>query len=332
MRNTMRIVEFDILKGFAIFAVIYTHCMQYLFDSSFDNPVYNFIYSFHMPLFIIISGILSFRKITEKGRYSLPVKRLPILVPAFVFGGMLIGIRLILGKSVGMSDLVHLPFTFWFLSSLFVCTCVYWLATLFCKKQLFNLVLLSAVSLLLPIGEYNKFMIPFFGIGLCLAQYDALSYIRRISTSRIWLLIILLGIAYMFLWSSDYTIYKSSCPSVLMHESKQIVAYLLRIVFGLGFSMVLLALSFQIKLNSSVISVLSYLSRCSLELYVLHLFVLILFYGSGLVLDGVVNSTFSITTLSFIIAVIFTIALSYILKFVGKNRVLSTVLFGRHYA
>lgn len=325
----MRIIEFDILKGFAIFAVIYTHCMQYLFDSSFENPVYNFIYCFHMPLFIVISGILSFRKIFDRGKQSLPIKRFPLLIPAFMFGGMLIGLRLIMGKSIGLTDIISLPFTFWFLSALFFCTCAYWAASLICKKQIINLLALSIISLLLPIGEYNKFMIPLFGIGMCFAQYDIISYLRNIRISWICLSVIITCTAYVIFWDSDYTIYKTTCPSISVHENKQIIAYLLRIIFGLCFTIVLFAISFRLKFKNSNISVLSYLSRHSLELYVLHLFILIIIYGSGITFQNITDSTICIVTLSFIIAVLFTAFLSLFLKLISKIKIINFILFGR---
>ena len=55
----------DSVKGLAIFLVIVGHCIdgyrdagifkQYLLEF---NSLHNFIYSFHMPLFFIISGYL----------------------------------------------------------------------------------------------------------------------------------------------------------------------------------------------------------------------------------------------------------------------------------
>ena len=53
----------DILRGFAILMVVYGHYIQegngYDFStdmSYFDDKIYQFIYSFHMPLFALIAG------------------------------------------------------------------------------------------------------------------------------------------------------------------------------------------------------------------------------------------------------------------------------------
>ena len=52
-----RLRSFDILKLFAIFLVLWGHCIQYFLSSEpVDEPLYRTIYAFHMPLFMMISG------------------------------------------------------------------------------------------------------------------------------------------------------------------------------------------------------------------------------------------------------------------------------------
>lgn len=55
-----RLLQIDLLKLFAIALVIWGHCIQY-FSYNFysEEPVYRIIYSFHMPLFMMISGFFS---------------------------------------------------------------------------------------------------------------------------------------------------------------------------------------------------------------------------------------------------------------------------------
>ena len=59
MRERNRML--DSLKGFAIILVVLGHVIQTVFapDSYDDNAIFKIIYSFHMPLFIFISGYLS---------------------------------------------------------------------------------------------------------------------------------------------------------------------------------------------------------------------------------------------------------------------------------
>lgn len=54
-----RNVFVDALRGIAMFLVLWGHSIQFFCAGEFDffeNPVFRFIYSFHMPLFILISG------------------------------------------------------------------------------------------------------------------------------------------------------------------------------------------------------------------------------------------------------------------------------------
>ena len=58
-----RNISLDILKGMAIYAVVIGHCDIFLNLPSISvdkyGSLYDFIYSFHMPLFMLISGYLS---------------------------------------------------------------------------------------------------------------------------------------------------------------------------------------------------------------------------------------------------------------------------------
>lgn len=62
----------DVLKAFTIVCVIIGHCIQYGSGARylenqcyFDNIVFKIIYSFHMPLFMLISGYLFFNTISH---------------------------------------------------------------------------------------------------------------------------------------------------------------------------------------------------------------------------------------------------------------------------
>ena len=55
----------DVLRGFAICLVVLGHCIQEgsggvykLQEAYFDDRLYQLIYSFHMPLFMLVSGWL----------------------------------------------------------------------------------------------------------------------------------------------------------------------------------------------------------------------------------------------------------------------------------
>ena len=59
--NRNRNIDFDIYKGIACWLVIWGHTIQYCYAGGqefYENLVFRFIYGFHMPFFMIISGYL----------------------------------------------------------------------------------------------------------------------------------------------------------------------------------------------------------------------------------------------------------------------------------
>ena len=91
MNNTTppkRIVALDLVKGYGIFLVVWMHCIQYCSGATFINQLYAFVYSFHMPLFLIISGYLYHNKLKKVDSfYNLRRKAKQLLIPNLLWGG-----------------------------------------------------------------------------------------------------------------------------------------------------------------------------------------------------------------------------------------------------
>lgn len=54
-----RLVYIDIAKGIAIILVVIGHLLQYNFSGTYKHILFNWIYSFHMPVFMMLSGYVS---------------------------------------------------------------------------------------------------------------------------------------------------------------------------------------------------------------------------------------------------------------------------------
>ncbi len=68
--NSARSRKWDILKFFLVFLVVLGHAAEfYKAESEFMNTLLLLIYSFHMPLFIFISGLFSKKTVNDK-RYT----------------------------------------------------------------------------------------------------------------------------------------------------------------------------------------------------------------------------------------------------------------------
>lgn len=55
--NKSRITYIDQLRGFAILLVVMGHALEH--NGYHQSPLFNLIYSFHMPLFFCISGFVT---------------------------------------------------------------------------------------------------------------------------------------------------------------------------------------------------------------------------------------------------------------------------------
>lgn len=86
-----RIAELDIIKSIAIYLVIWGHCLQSLYPvvgSGYNKPAFLYIYSFHMPLFMLVSGYLSLSAL-NRGIKDIIIKKVKqLLIPAFVTSGL----------------------------------------------------------------------------------------------------------------------------------------------------------------------------------------------------------------------------------------------------
>src|ERR1035437_9035652 len=84
-------IEFiDIMKGFAILLVVVGHFyLRNVSPFGYEIPVYNFIYTFHMPLFFFAGGYLAFISyksihVSEFPKFLLNKFR-AILIPYFLW-------------------------------------------------------------------------------------------------------------------------------------------------------------------------------------------------------------------------------------------------------
>lgn len=120
-----RLIWLDNLRGFAILLVVLGHCLQY-FRSDFDtNHLANYIYSSHMPLFVTMSGFVSYRgiKVNEVGTHLCGVikKRSVQLLLPYVFWSILLCVLL----NYSLFKVLITDPIYWFLILLFIIIVIY---------------------------------------------------------------------------------------------------------------------------------------------------------------------------------------------------------------
>lgn len=173
MKRDLRI---DTIKGALIFCVVLGHVIGNFDDSYLSQKVYDFIYMFHMPLFIFVSGLFTRKKDSLTGFFRGVGSLLLVLL---IFHCIHLAGMLIAGKSLDVSHALVPAWTLWFLLSL-----VYWrLIVQFCSGLLNRYpcavialsIIISLVCGLLPGGHYFSIQrtlhfLPFFLLGYYVGQ------------------------------------------------------------------------------------------------------------------------------------------------------------------
>lgn len=224
MEERQRDVLPDVLKGFGIFLVVLGHCiqsgsgMQYLESASyFEDKWYQFIYSFHMPLFMVISGYYAWNSIqrakTLKDRKRMIAKKCIYLITPNIAWKLIEFVYMFVtntyiyqGFDVLFKDFFLGSLTnFWFLwavlySFLLVCLMHYRL-----RDSVWIYILIFAAMFFTPDGmAFNayKYMLPYFLIGFYgNKNKERLSSTKLFGGLRSGFLILVSGIVFLALFS-----------------------------------------------------------------------------------------------------------------------------------
>lgn len=176
----------DMIRGVAIFLMLWGHCVQYCVAGTeldfFENSVFRFIYSFHMPLFMLISGYFFFFSFSKRDLYTLLKYRTQSLVQPIVFCSFFNYLVTIALYNMSQGDYFAIfdgrwmenLSSLWFLWSVLAASLI---TTVICKKinnlagQVVLLIVMSPVVAIFPNAVLNLFMYPYFVIGFYFAKY-----------------------------------------------------------------------------------------------------------------------------------------------------------------
>lgn len=184
----------DILRGFAIILVVLGHCIQegsgeaYRTESAyFSDRLYQFIYSFHMPLFMLISGYLGWHSINKCGkkqerRNLLGRRAVTLLIPIFLWTALDYVRILIVNYANGRPQPEALVFVyfynalnnFWFLWAVWWCFLGIYVMHYHLKDNIIIYILVFLALFILPdglgLGAY-KYMLPYYLAGYYVHGY-----------------------------------------------------------------------------------------------------------------------------------------------------------------
>lgn len=271
MKANNRIDLLDLIKGFAIFLVVFGHSIQYGSGSDYQlnggfflNPVFSFIYSFHMPLFMLVSGFLFYKYRNESISEVFISKSKSLLIPILFWQLIYLLFALII------NDYTPLLFLKKYIAS--VITGLWFLWAVFYSSLLISIInnviksnknkkiayfIIFILTFITPdflnLSLY-KYMLPYFIIG-----YYCQNTITFIKNINLWTYILITTIStsvFLFLlhyfnydsyiYTSGYSIFTGSIDAI-----KHIKIDIYRFIIGLFGSVVMILIINLIDNNKS---------------------------------------------------------------------------------
>ncbi len=175
-----RIPYLDFLKFFAIASVLLGHSVEQITGNDFwDNPIWSFIYTYHMPLFMLLCGYffgsslkLSFVELLRKKSVQLLIPSISAWVIMYVFVN-LTGYN----PNPAFVDLSWYGFmnTVWFLKCVFFCYLIGWVFIKILRNVWIAAISSTVLALFLPFCSIDSvnFLLPMFWAGYFCHRYQA---------------------------------------------------------------------------------------------------------------------------------------------------------------
>jgi len=342
----------NVLKGIAIFFVIVGHTVQHFSLGSsvdfYENPIFKVIYTFHMPLFMLISGYLFFYSFKKRDLKELIKHRtFPLISTIAVFGilkyYLTTGVESVLNRNFSAllnGECLKGLYEFWFLWSVIASSLI--VSVVFKKinnklLQLLCLVPLSGLIVFFPSYTLTLFVFPYFVIGFCFSLYREKipAFLMKLKYASL----VIFPVMLMFYEKKHY-IYTSGLIGSQYSIKEYIFIDAFRWAIGLVGSLFIITvvfLIFKIKPLEKLFTALSKLGGYTLQIYVYQTIILSgmvdimlprLFKAFGIHNFLPENAVLYNAVIVPILSVISTIFFYFMSKWLNKFKIIQTI-FGR---
>lgn len=336
----------DIVKGLCIILVIIGHCIQYgsgnkyLEDNTFfNNPFFIFIYSFHMPLFMLISGYLFAYSINNKKWNKVLITKInQLIIPLFAwsFISLIITISKSIPQGTGeslniiwiikkiLSNFIYGP---WFLWAIWWCSLAIIIVKTFLKDSKIIYILITIITFILPdilnLSLY-KFMWPFFLLAYMFNTYDWKNKLKPLYNNKFFIIAVSITFVILLIFfKNDYYIYISGYTLLNKNILYQLFINIYRFAIGISGSISILYLLYAIeKIMPNILKEgFAYIGKNTMGIYIISSIIftefLPLIIGS---LNGINYFYILIETLSILLV-------SIILTLILKKFKITNILF-----
>ena len=272
MSTNQRLDYIDMAKGFAIALMVFGHT----FSTYQNTPIMVWIYSFHMPLFFLTTGVLYGIK-EEKGanqRFKLKSKILTLLLPFFVWSTLyqlFISILAILGGAPAkvtllsnMKVVIQLQGNaMWFLPAMFLSTFFFFLTV---RNRVLNIItscLLFIAGIIVP--DYNCYLSAILRafIGAVFIAFGFYGYKFFTKEVKNWQLVCLFVI-------SLFTIFMNGLVSIASRNYNNPFLYVFNGCIG---TLIIYQMAMRMRKIKIISGILRYWGENSIKVLCLHSFV-----------------------------------------------------------
>ncbi len=250
VRNTF----WDYVKGVTILMVIVGHQIQYSTGSGvfFNDIIFKFIYSFHMPLFMFVSGFFFYNSVNKHSSLKiLKNKSIQLILPIITFtivsflltdiysfnslldnGSKNIS-KIITGQFFNKSILFVFLKNLWFLWVVFYLNCFVIVVRTYLKDSILFYIFFFLILFFIPdyyICNMFCFMYPFFITGYLLNKYGLFRSVFDHNKSFVNFSIILLFVILLLFYNTNTYIYTTGYS--IIGKNHQIIYDIHRLLIG----------------------------------------------------------------------------------------------------
>lgn len=293
----------DIIKGVAILLVLVGHVIQFASGGDYqktgafyDNVLFKFIYGFHMPLFMVVSGYLFYRSISNKPAKDIVISRLKTLVvPIFSFAFIVWIIRS--NPQYSFVDQIRnylsvTRYTLWFLWAMFYSSMGVLIGHYLFKDNLIVWLLLILASFMTPdrwFSECYKYTFPCFLFGYYAHKHDWVELLKK-NLAGISLVFGIVYIGCLCFYGIDCYVYMSGCDILTdgWIDFRQLWRDVFRIIVGIigsVFAVSLVMLFYRTEAKGKIPGLLAQIGLNSMGIYCFQTYFFVLFtrwFSSGL--------------------------------------------------
>ena len=279
----------DLVKGLAIFLMLWGHCIQYCAQEAagyLTDIVFKTIYTFHMPLFMLVSGYLFSYSFRKRSMEELLPHRIQGMLQPIVMATILNNVLMLVPTFV-LSDRVDVLFgslfmgisnDLWFLWAVLYCSLVVGVSCKLTDRPWIQLgLLLAGIGFILLTPQWNMtlFMYPYFVAGFFCGLYRKQAMqLYKLLRYPAWILFPIM-VAY---YEPKHYIYITPMFSEELGLSASLEIALFRGVIGFAGSIWLLSVAElltgvgnRVPVAKAFLRKLSCLGRNSLQIYCLSL-------------------------------------------------------------